>query len=860
MALPSPNLDDRSFEQLLDDAKSLVARSDSGWTDLGPGDPGEVLLEAFAYLTSLMLYRVNRLPEKVHVELLRLIGVKQAPPAAARALLSFSLARPSDQPTEIPAGTRVTVSRRGAGEPPVFATVAAAVIPAGEVAVHGLLALHCTTVEGELAGAGSGLPGQWVQAAQAPLIAASGDDLDLRVGVEATADELTERVHAVPFEGKVYRIWQAVEHFAASGPQDCHYLVDRASGRVHFAQALRVLDDEGRLEAGCATLAQVPAPGRSIRLWYRRGGGEAGNLPAHALTVLRDARPGLLVTNPEPATGGAAAETVDNAMRRGPEAMHSLRRAVTARDFEALALRSSAAVVRAKAVTQAELWRHALPGTVEVLLVPSLGSFEQRGGGRVTREALQAQETDAARQAILAALDYRRPLGTTCVVNWVRCKPVTVKVDLVVHRGEDAAAVRTRALDRLHQVINPLPTPLQRGGWPFGQALRASHVYDIVLAEPGVAYVDHVSFVVDEVPAQDVRALACDPVQPATWYAASGETLYRSLNDGDGWEAAGRFAGELVDSVATQPARAGLLGVATRLADASARVQVSWDCGETWRQVGDFAFPVNDLAWIERNGVQVLLLATDKGLYELAMQADAAPVQLTVDAANPTGGFYAVAAFADGRGGSNVAVAARQHGGVFLSRQGGRTESFERIHPGEEDIRVLAVQRLGSSVYLWAGLTSPGNEAGRGCLRWELPSSPGSTESPDGWRPLAQGWEGGSCRTLAFEGEKVYAGTHSAGVAVLDGPAWKPSSIQCRLPMRGTDKLFAPVEALAVARGSGVLMAGGPMGVSRSRDGAAFFEDSSRQEFAERVALPATWLFCSGPHQVHATEAGHESR
>ena len=55
MSLPSPKLDDRSFDQLLDEAKALVARSDCGWTDLSAGDPGAVLLEAFAHITSLYL-------------------------------------------------------------------------------------------------------------------------------------------------------------------------------------------------------------------------------------------------------------------------------------------------------------------------------------------------------------------------------------------------------------------------------------------------------------------------------------------------------------------------------------------------------------------------------------------------------------------------------------------------------------------------------------------------------------------------------------------------------------------------------------------------------------------------------------
>src|SRR5262245_65664708 len=91
MPLPAPKLDDRSFDQLLDEARTLIARSDCGWTDLSVGDPGAVLLEAFAHLTSLMLYRLNRVPEKVHVELLRLLGGKLTPPSAARPGLSFHL-------------------------------------------------------------------------------------------------------------------------------------------------------------------------------------------------------------------------------------------------------------------------------------------------------------------------------------------------------------------------------------------------------------------------------------------------------------------------------------------------------------------------------------------------------------------------------------------------------------------------------------------------------------------------------------------------------------------------------------------------------------------------------------------------
>ena len=83
MSLPSPNLDDRDFNQLLEECRLQIKRSCPEWTDLSPGDPGMMLLELFAHLTEIMIYRLNRLPDKAYVEFLRLLGVKILPPSAA---------------------------------------------------------------------------------------------------------------------------------------------------------------------------------------------------------------------------------------------------------------------------------------------------------------------------------------------------------------------------------------------------------------------------------------------------------------------------------------------------------------------------------------------------------------------------------------------------------------------------------------------------------------------------------------------------------------------------------------------------------------------------------------------------------
>jgi hypothetical protein len=160
MPLTSPNLDDRDFKQLMSEATEVIKKLSPQWTDLSPGDPGIVLLEAFAFLTDVMIYRLNRLPDKAYIEFLRLLGVELDPPSAARVQLRFTLSRAQNRTVEIPRHTRVTLSRSGGGaEAPVFVTARIARIEPGQQDAV-VLAHHCEPVEGELLGIGTGGPAQ----------------------------------------------------------------------------------------------------------------------------------------------------------------------------------------------------------------------------------------------------------------------------------------------------------------------------------------------------------------------------------------------------------------------------------------------------------------------------------------------------------------------------------------------------------------------------------------------------------------------------------------------------------------------------------------------------------------------------
>ena len=94
MTLPVPNLDDRRFQDLVDDAKRLVQQRLPEWTDHNVSDPGVTLIEAFAWMTDQLLYRLNRVPDRNYIKFLELIGVQLFPPTAARTPVTFWLSAP----------------------------------------------------------------------------------------------------------------------------------------------------------------------------------------------------------------------------------------------------------------------------------------------------------------------------------------------------------------------------------------------------------------------------------------------------------------------------------------------------------------------------------------------------------------------------------------------------------------------------------------------------------------------------------------------------------------------------------------------------------------------------------------------
>lgn len=139
MALPAPNLDDRTFQDLVDEAKRLIPRYTPEWTNHNVSDPGVALIELFAWMSEVVLYRVNQVPDRLYVHFLNLVGIEPFPPSVARVPITFWLSAVQQQPVSVPAGLQVATAVGSAPgeEPVVFTTVDELVISPPKL-VHAL--------------------------------------------------------------------------------------------------------------------------------------------------------------------------------------------------------------------------------------------------------------------------------------------------------------------------------------------------------------------------------------------------------------------------------------------------------------------------------------------------------------------------------------------------------------------------------------------------------------------------------------------------------------------------------------------------------------------------------------------------
>ncbi|MEU7531743.1 putative baseplate assembly protein [Saccharothrix sp. NPDC042600] len=608
MSIPAPNLDDRRFQDLVDEAKRRVQQHCPEWTDHNVSDPGVTLIEAFAHMVDELLYRLNRVPALHYLRFLDLIGVKLFPPTAARAEVTFWLSAPREVPVVVPSGAQVATERSEIEDPVVFtvdrelsivpcelkhlvtASADPNVPPAdrtdelrdgkspecfgdpptpgdsvlfglsdavpgcavllrveahaegrgvdprrppwvweawngtgwtsceidrdstggfnkpGDVVLHvprthaaSVIArqragwLRCRAVEPppelpfyqkppKLLAVTAATIGGTTEATHADIV--RNETIGVSEGVAGQRFALT-RTPVVVDEGTLvvevatpdgWEQWTEVRSFAESGPRDKHVVLDRVGGEVIFGPAIRQPDGSVRL------FGAVPAKSAAIRVpEYRTGGGLRGNVARGLLQVQRDPVPFVSsVTNREPASGGVAGESVQDAALRGPLVLRTRDRAVTAEDYELLTREAAPEIARVRCVPAGQG-----SAAVRVLVVPAVGSNEESDFGAL-------QPGAEVRQRIERFLDERRCIGARISVEPPYYQGVTVVAQLRSRAGTPEDVLRTRAVQALYDYFNPISGGPDGDGWPFGRPVQSGEVYAVLQRVPGVELVEDV--------------------------------------------------------------------------------------------------------------------------------------------------------------------------------------------------------------------------------------------------------------------------------------------------------------------------------------------------------------------------------
>ena len=111
MPLPIPKLDDRTFQNLVDEAKKRIPHYTKEWTDHNVSDPGVTLIELFAWMTDVLLFRLNQVPDLHYIKFMEMLGITLQEPFPAEAWVSFWLSQPQTIPVIISEGTEVATTQ-----------------------------------------------------------------------------------------------------------------------------------------------------------------------------------------------------------------------------------------------------------------------------------------------------------------------------------------------------------------------------------------------------------------------------------------------------------------------------------------------------------------------------------------------------------------------------------------------------------------------------------------------------------------------------------------------------------------------------------------------------------------------------
>lgn len=323
--------------------------------------------------------------------------------------------------------------------------------------------IQALSIKDEILGSSNNQPYQTFRFTNAPIL--PGPTIKIRE--EPSAEELKNISAKLKDTGGVkvsegrrgkWRKWTEVENFYYSNSDSRHYILDPYKATIMFGDG-----HKGKIppEAQDNIKAEI----------YYIGGGARGNVGANSITVLESSFPSVeLVTNPEPAGGGADAETIEEAKIRGPWTLKHRYRAVSLEDFEQLALQASGEVAKARCFAD--------NGKIVIVLVPKGDADILKPGGMLIKK-------------VGGYLNARRLITTKLRVRGPGYLGLTIDAEVVLTSQKVGLVNETKTIieQELRRFLHPLKGGPTGDGWPMGRAVHLSEIYYLFEKIDGVDFV-----------------------------------------------------------------------------------------------------------------------------------------------------------------------------------------------------------------------------------------------------------------------------------------------------------------------------------------------------------------------------------
>lgn len=457
MANPVPPIDytSKDYSSFVTDMENAISTRLPEWTSRSPGDFGITLIELFAYLGDILSYYGDRIANEAFlatavqrssvIRLASLIDYRPHDATGAQVTLRFSLDPSITSTVTIPARTQVTTEPSTSGDPVVFEVDTDVVLvpstpPVDRSATQGVTYLN------EALGTSDGTFDQRFRLFNSPVIEGS---------VEINIDE-----------GLGPKPWTFFGHLTDASATDPAFTTDT--------------DENGIVSVifGDNVNGRVPASGSTVTATYRVGGGDIGNVGSGSLTYLVGSFPGVTVTNPTAAFGGAEPETVEHIRTQAPKSLTAQGRAVTLADYASLALKVPGI---AKAKAQADVY------TAVRLYVQPTGGFLAGGVGGALDDAVASAASALTNAGGTGYLDDKKMINTTVTVLPPQYSGAPGYVPINIQASINVLPQYSRA-SVANSVKNAVMRVLSFDNVDFGIRVTLSSIYHAINSIEGVDY------------------------------------------------------------------------------------------------------------------------------------------------------------------------------------------------------------------------------------------------------------------------------------------------------------------------------------------------------------------------------------